>query len=131
MHIAHTSAFPSVNALSRSLGYRTFQTHQLLLGYLRWLDQSYGKTITCTLNADRSAAIDVHGVRQLTLTAEEGGIRVRWAWPEETYQPVLQKMSAPDALMETANGAGWEFSVDTQQDNYLLRDLTDHLHQRS
>jgi hypothetical protein len=130
MLIASISAYSSVNALARSLGRHAFQNHQLLLDYLRWLDQSYGTTITCTLHADRSATIAIHGTHQFTLTAAQGGILVQWARPDIRYQSALQKLSAPGSLTQTADGSGWQFSVDTQHDSYLLRDLTDHLHQQ-
>jgi hypothetical protein len=129
MHIAESSSFPSINAWSRTLAYNTFQTRELLLNYLRWLDLSYGATVACALDADGSSQISIHGVHHLTLTAQSGRISVQWLRPEVGYWPKLQSVaSAPDDLKQTHDGARWQFYVDTKSDGYMLRDLTSHIH---
>jgi hypothetical protein len=130
MDITSTSSFPSITAWSRTLAYDTFQTHELLLSYLRWLDQSYGSTVTCTLHADRSATIGLHGVDRLTVkAAEHGRIYVQWMQPEPSYWDILQRtLSKPADLTKTNDGARWQFYIDSKPDTYLLRDLTTHLH---
>jgi hypothetical protein len=129
MHIAESSSFPSINAWSRTLAYNTFQTRELLLNYLRWLDLSYGATVSCALDADGSSQITIHGVHQLTLTVQSGRIGVQWLKPEAGYWPTLHSTaSAPDDMKQTHDGARWQFYVDNKRDGYMLRDLTSHIH---
>lgn len=129
MHITEDSAYTSINAWSRTLVYDTLQTRELLLNYLRWLDQSYGTTVTCTLRADRSTTIAIHGINQLILSILDGRISVQWLNPEMSYLPTLQKaVSTPTDVTQTHGGAQWHFYIDNKQDGYVLRDLTCHLH---
>jgi hypothetical protein len=129
MHITNDSSYPTINAWSRTLAYDSLQTRELLLNYLRWLDQSYGATVSCELRADRSSAISIHGVHQLTLSVHQGRIRVEWLQPEASYLPTLQRgMSPPAEVAETHGGARWQFSIANKHDGYLLRDLTGHIH---
>ncbi len=128
MHITEASTHPSVNIWSRTLAHGAFQVHALFLEYLRWLDQSYGATVTCTFHADRSLTIGMHGVAQLTMMETQGRIRVRWLQPEPSYWPVLHgALSKPEDLTQAADG-WWQFYMDTRHDSYLLRDLISHLH---
>ncbi|MEI7770495.1 MAG: hypothetical protein WCI67_10925 [Chloroflexales bacterium] len=129
MHIADDSSYTSINAWSRTLTQSTFQACELLLNYLRWLDQSYGATVTCALGSDRSSKITIHGVEQLSLNLQSGRIGVQWLKPEPSYWPVLQGgASAPSDVTQTHGGTRWQFYVDNKRDNYLLRDLTSHIH---
>jgi hypothetical protein len=129
MHIAEDSSYTSINDWSRTLAYDTFQTRELLLNYLRWLDQSYGTTVTCAFRADRSATISIHGVPQLTLTVQHGRITVQWLKPETSYWPTLHSaMSTPDDVTQAPDGNQWQFHIDNKHDSYLLRDLTCHVH---
>jgi hypothetical protein len=129
MQITDVSAYPSVNAWLRTLTHDSFQAHELFVQYLRWLDQSYGATVTCALHADHSATISVHGTPELTIVVAHGRICVRWLRPEAGYWAILHgAVSKPDDLTQSASGAWWQFYLDTRQDGYLLRDLTSHLH---
>jgi hypothetical protein len=129
MHITNGSAYPSINAWSRTLAHDTFQTRELVLNYLRWLDQSYGTTVTCTLHADRRATIAIHGVEHLILTVHDGRVCVQWLKPETSYWPILYRtMSIPSDVTQIQDGARWQFYIDTKFDGYLLRDLTCHVH---
>jgi hypothetical protein len=129
MHITETSTHPSINAWLRTLAFDTFRSHEIFLQYLRWLDQSYGATVTCTFHADRSATIGIHGVNQITILVDQGRLCVRWLLPDTSYWATLQAaLSKPDDVTQIHGGAWRQFYVDTRQDSYLLRDLTSHLH---
>ncbi|MBX0330954.1 hypothetical protein K2Z83_25175 [Oscillochloris sp. ZM17-4] len=129
MHIPDSSVYPSINAWSRTLAFNTFQSHEIFLHYLRWLDQSYGSTITCTFHANRGVAIGIRGVPQLSLAVADERICVQWLMPEESYWATLHDaVSQPGDLTRTREAGRWQFYVDTKQDSYLLRDLTSHIH---
>jgi hypothetical protein len=129
MYIIDSSAYPSINAWSRTFAYGTFQSHELFLQYLRWLDQSYGSTVTGELHDDRHVTIGIHGIDQLSLVVAQGRVSVRWLHPDAGYWAVLSKaVSKSGDVTQAPDGAWGQFFVDTKQDGYLLRDLTCHLH---
>jgi hypothetical protein len=106
-----------------------FQSCELMLNYLHWLDQSYGATVTCALGTDQRSTVTIHGVDQIALRLQNRRIGVEWLRPEPSYWSILQgAASAPGDITQTHDGARWQFFIDTKRDGYMLRDLTSHIH---